>query len=722
MRKEIINRFAFIVLLALIGALFFTPSQKISALFGDNSFTQKISEYQIALGLDLVGGAELDYKIDLSEAEAQNSDDDPSNDVSIVALTNSVRDAIEQRVNPAGVGEITVQKATTTINGVQEHHILIQMPAGTDIEKAKRDAQKDNRLEFFAERDSAEVMAPIKKVRENITTANWKRETEKILTENPAVKLLKKEGIDAERLLPQELVEGVKNAKSGQILPNTVPFIEVPTYQVDASGQIDLSAFQNPARYTGIFYLKSKKSDTKTSPNPTVKARHILIAWSGASGVQESDKIPYKTKEEAKEKAEEILQTVQKNPKDFEALAKEFSTEPGAAESGGDLGEFPKGRMVKPFEEAVFTKDQIGVLPEIVETDFGFHIIEVLEQNLYQTKTETTVTIDYEMLVWDSEEITWEKTKLSGKDLDAASKGYYENSRKPLVNLRLSSAGGEIFGDITELLTKRNCNNGVGACRLLIKVGGSPLSSPRVTEKILGRDVQITGQFTEKEATDLANDLNLGAIDAPVILSTQTNIAATLGQAQLDKSIKAIIAGFLAVAVAMLLVYRLPGLMAILALIIYGLLYVTLLKLWPESFGGPIVITLSGAAGIALSLGVAVDGNILIFERMKEELRRGRDLADAIDLGFSRAWPAIIDSNTTTLLVCIILFTVGSSVLKGFAITLIVGTILSMFTAISISRNLLRFLTLFKMFQKPSLFGHDGTFEKSGTPNIRKRK
>jgi preprotein translocase subunit SecD len=147
------------------------------------------------------------------------------------------------------------------------------------------------------------------------------------------------------------------------------------------------------------------------------------------------------------------------------------------------------------------------------------------------------------------------------------------------------------------------------------------------------------------------------------------------------------------------------GVIAAVALTLYASIFVTMLKIWPESFGGPIVLTLAGIAGIVLSIGLAVDGNILIFERLKEELKRGRSLHQAVDLGFERAWTAIKDSNLTTLLTCLILFSFGSSVIKGFAITLIVGTLLSMFTAVTISRNLLRFTLLFKSFRKKALFG-----------------
>ena len=178
----------------------------------------------------------------------------------------------------------------------------------------------------------------------------------------------------------------------------------------------------------------------------------------------------------------------------------------------------------------------------------------------------------------------------------------------------------------------------------------------------------------------------------------------------------------------MILVYRWAGIVAALSLMLYTGMFITLLKIWPTSLGGPIVLTLAGAAGIALSIGLAVDGNILIFERLKEEIRKGKDLFQAIDLGFARAWAAIRDSNLTTLLTCVILYNLGSAMIKGFAITLIVGTLLSMFTSLFVSRTLLRFFVLFKPFQNTWLYGvnekdkQKKTKKVSTGAKIRKRK
>jgi preprotein translocase subunit SecD len=178
--------------------------------------------------------------------------------------------------------------------------------------------------------------------------------------------------------------------------------------------------------------------------------------------------------------------------------------------------------------------------------------------------------------------------------------------------------------------------------------------------------------------------LNAGALPVPVSLISQQTVGATLGQDSVQKSLFAGLIGLLAVVIFMILYYRLPGLISVFALVIYAILVLTVFNI----FG--FTITLSGIAGFVMSLGMAMDANVLIFERMKEELRSGKGLALAIDEGFKRAWPSIRDSNASTLLTCIILFWFTTSLVKGFALTLIIGVLMSMFTAITVSRGLLK--------------------------------
>jgi preprotein translocase subunit SecD len=197
----------------------------------------------------------------------------------------------------------------------------------------------------------------------------------------------------------------------------------------------------------------------------------------------------------------------------------------------------------------------------------------------------------------------------------------------------------------------------------------------------------ITGNFTVQAANDLAIQLRYGSLPIPLKVITSQTVGPTLGQDSLQRSLVAGIVGMLTVVIFMVLYYRLPGFVADLALIVYALITFALYILIP------VTMTLPGIAGFILSVGVAVDANILIFERLKEELRAGRNLRQAIDLGWDRAWPSIRDSNLATLITCGILFwfgsTFGASIVKGFSLTLAVGVLVSMFTAIIVARTFL---------------------------------
>jgi protein-export membrane protein SecD len=266
-------------------------------------------------------------------------------------------------------------------------------------------------------------------------------------------------------------------------------------------------------------------------------------------------------------------------------------------------------------------------------------------------------------------------TPLTGRYLKRADVTLDPMTSEPAVTLEFNEEGAKIF----EELTQKNVGK-----HLAIFIDQRMISSPVVREKISGGKAQITGRFTIEGARELARNLNAGALPAPIQLISQKSIGPTLGKISLENSLKAGIAGFLAILIFMTLFYRLPGLMASLALTIYLFFVLSLLKLF--SF----TLTLSGIGGFLLSLGMAVDANVLIFSRMREELKEGKNLKDALEEGIKRAWPAIRDGNLTTLLVCAILFFIGTSFVRGFAMTLSLGILVSMFTAIFITGNFLR--------------------------------
>jgi preprotein translocase subunit SecD len=219
---------------------------------------------------------------------------------------------------------------------------------------------------------------------------------------------------------------------------------------------------------------------------------------------------------------------------------------------------------------------------------------------------------------------------------------------------------------------------------------GEIISAPTVQSEITTGDAVITGNFTLDQAKKLAQNLNQGALPVPLTLVSQQSIEASLGVASLRQSLIAGLIGLAAVVIFMIFFYRLLGIIASLALIIYSLIMVAIFKISGVITPWPITMTLSGIAGFILSIGMAVDANILIFERTKEEVRRGRNVKSALDEGFKRAWTSIRDGNISSIITALILIVMGTGFVKGFAVILVLGVAVSMFTAINISRTLLR--------------------------------
>lgn len=269
----------------------------------------------------------------------------------------------------------------------------------------------------------------------------------------------------------------------------------------------------------------------------------------------------------------------------------------------------------------------------------------------------------------------FQATPLTGKYLEGAELGFDQTTIKTLVMLQFDDEGAKIF----EELTKKNIGK-----PLPIYIDGVPISVPTVQEKISGGKAQITGDFTIEEAKTLTRNLNAGALPVPINLISQQSVGPTLGSISLEKSLKAGVIGFLAIILFMIIFYRLPGVLASLALIIYISLILSLFKLIP------VTLTLAGIGGFILSIGMAIDANVLIFSRIREELRQGKVFAQAIEEGFNRAWSSIRDGNITTLIVAAILFSFGTSFIKGFALTLSLGILISMLSAIIITKNFLK--------------------------------
>jgi len=280
----------------------------------------------------------------------------------------------------------------------------------------------------------------------------------------------------------------------------------------------------------------------------------------------------------------------------------------------------------------------------------------------------------------------FEPTQLTGRYLQSAGVDYDQTTYNPYITLQFDDTGSEIF----ERLSEENIGK-----PLAIFIDNQLISAPNIREKITGGRAQITGDYTNDEAQFLARNLNSGALPVPIGEPiSQVTVGPTLGMASLQKSLKAGFWGIIAIIVFLIVIYRVPGILAAISLIIYGVLFLALFKL--ASF----TLTLSGIGGFILSLGMAVDANILIFSRMREELREGKDLVPAVEQGFKRAWPSIRDGNLTTLIVGLILFGVGTSFVQGFATTLCLGIVISMITAVVVSRSFLHTFAQMKLSKK----------------------
>jgi protein-export membrane protein SecD len=282
-------------------------------------------------------------------------------------------------------------------------------------------------------------------------------------------------------------------------------------------------------------------------------------------------------------------------------------------------------------------------------------------------------------------------TGLTGRYLDKAILEFDQTTGEPTVSLQFDEEGSILF----EKITKENIGKSVA-----IFLDGQPISVPTVNEAISGGKAVISGNFTPTEARTLVGRLNSGALPVPIsLISTQT-IGPSLGAQATSNGVKAALIGFLAIAIFLIIWYRLPGLIAVVALSMYVVIMLSIFKLVP------VTLTAAGIAGFIISIGIAVDANVLIFERIKEELRKGESISDSIHHGFKRAWLSVRDSNISSIITAVILYWFGTTLIKGFALVFLIGVIISMISAISITRLFLYTLNIKKKNKFTSfLFG-----------------
>ena len=373
---------------------------------------------------------------------------------------------------------------------------------------------------------------------------------------------------------------------------------------------------------------------------------------------------------------------------------------------GGDYRIIAELAGVKDVKEAIKLIGETPIL-EFKEKDTQNVVV-----NPEASGTAATLNVDMNE--------NWKNTELTGKYLKRATVQFNPNDGTPEVSLEFNTEGSKLFEDITS----RNIGQQVA-----IFLDGYPISSPTVNEKITGGQAVISGRFNIEEAKLLVKRLNSGALPVPITLISQKTVEASLGSKSINNSLQAGLVGLLLVSLFMILYYRLPGLLSVLSLLIYGLTVLAIFKALPlvvalaliivmvalvfytfnelKIFNGtlallftvigillffyalkPITLTLSGIAGFILSIGMAVDANILIFSRTREELKQGKSVSQAIDAGFKRAWPSIRDGNISTIITCLVLMFFGTSSIQGFGTTLFIGIAISLFSAIVVTRTL----------------------------------
>lgn len=451
-----------------------------------------------------------------------------------------------------------------------------------------------------------------------------------------------------------------------------------------------------------------------------VDVSHILISYKGAQAAEAN---VTRTKEQALTRAKDLKAQLAKGA-NFDQLARAQSDGPSKA-NGGSLGPISHGSLVPSFEQVAFSAP-VGQISEPVETPFGYHLIRVnkaaamtpdhatfdaltvtgtdsakraedfLARLQAGTVTTTEDAVTLRTLFFSLQPTGWKDTALDGKHFRSASVTLNSSTGLPEVQIIFDDQGAKLFQEITK--------SNIGK-RIAIFVGGELVTAPTVQAEISGGTAVITGSYTIDEAKLLAQDLNTGAIPAPIHLSGQRTVEATLGAQALSMSVLAGLIGILIVMAYMIIMYRFLGVLANIALIIYATFFIAILKLPLLLVTNQyIVLTLAGAAGMILSIGMAVDCNVLVFERVKEELKRGKMLKTAVEIGFEKAWPSVRDSNISTIITCVLLFMIGTSIVRGFAVTLGMGVIISMFTGMIITRAMARYVATTKIANNPKLF------------------
>ena len=571
----------------------------------------------LSLGLDLQGGGHLVYQANLTDPETGAALEVSEDQM------ESLKRAIERRVNSAGLGEPIIQ-----ILG--DDRLLVQLPGVTDLQRAKDLIGETARLEF--------------KRRE----LNVPREADEISTDD--------------------------------VLSVTVDFLPEPDLEEDEPVETETESEDEPAE------TETESEDEQPADTESEDAE---------SGQPAAPDVPAEAEEPLDRPIAFLVEFTDAGALEFQAILERVTGKYIEAVTQLQIGErgYPSfiEVLVDGSQQLRYQITPLAIAQMETSTTYAFLVPEEVTTN-----EQPPLEVMKER-VGDSAQIRFielqgsvdEDTGLTGDDLSRAFPGQHTASGLPIVNLEFDDRGTRIFGELTQDIIVKQQDTGIRD-QIAIFLDGNELISPEVNAVITSGTAIIEGRqdFTIERVRNLALLLESGRLPIPIELIQERGVDAILGADSLAKSVVAGLIGLALVLVFMVLYYRLPGLVAAVALVIYVSIVLAIFKIVP------VTLTLSGVAAVILSIGMAVDANILIFERMKEELRAGRTLLSSINFGFDRAWPAIRDGNVSTLITCAILFwfadQLGASIVQGFAVSLAIGVGVSMFTAITVSRTLLR--------------------------------
>ena len=562
----------------------------------------------LSLGLDLQGGGHLVYQANLTDPE--------TGEVLEVSeeQMESLKRAIERRVNSAGLGEPIIQVLGTD-------RLLVQLPGVSDLQRARDLIGETARLEF--------------KRRE----LNVPREADEVSTDD--------------------------------VISVTVDFLPEPDLGEDEESQlVETESEDDPAAET-----ESEDPESGQTAEPDVPLDRPIAF---------------------------LVEFADEGALEFQTMLDRVTQNYIQAVTQLQIGErgYPSfiEILVDGSQQLRYQISPLAIAQVATSTTYAFLVPEEVTTN-----EQPPLEVMKER-VGDNAQIRFielqgsvdEDIGLTGDDLARAFPGQHTASGLPIVNLEFDDRGTRIFGELTQDVIVKQQETGIRD-QVAIFLDGEELISPEVNAVITSGTAIIEGRqdFTVERVRNLALLLEAGRLPVPIVLIQERAVDAILGADSLAKSVVAGLIGLALVLLFMVLYYRLPGLIAAFALLIYITVVLAIFKIVP------VTLTLSGVAAVILSIGMAVDANILIFERMKDELRAGRTLMSSINFGFDRAWPAIRDGNVSTLITCAILFwfadQLGASVVQGFAVSLAIGVGVSMFTAITVSRTLLRFVASTRM-------------------------